>query len=61
MSHPETVGDATVKLTVSAGTASTDDFPSATMDELVNHADLALNTAKEAGRNRVVQAAPYLS
>ena len=58
MSHPELVGDETVRLTISSGTVSTDTFPSAAIDELVFRADAALQAAKNAGRNCVVQAVP---
>lgn len=55
--HPEAVGDATLNVTISAGVASTDLFPKATMEELIHRADTALYAAKEAGRNRVMRAA----
>lgn len=58
MSHTETIGQAAIHLTVSAGTASTDQFPLAHPDELTNQADAALYSAKNAGRNCVVQATP---
>jgi diguanylate cyclase (GGDEF)-like protein len=51
------VGDATLNVTISAGVASTDLFPKATMEELIQRADTALYAAKEAGRNRVMRAA----
>jgi diguanylate cyclase (GGDEF)-like protein len=57
-SHAEAVGDAALQLTISAGIASTDLFPTATTEELINHADIALYAAKDAGRNRAVQAKP---
>ncbi|HTN67091.1 MAG TPA: sensor domain-containing diguanylate cyclase [Burkholderiaceae bacterium] len=58
---PELGGDASSSLTVSAGTVSTNLFPSATAEELIRQADLALYAAKGAGRNCVVQAKPVLS
>lgn len=56
--QPETIGDAPLGLTISAGVSSTDLFPSATTDELISRADMALYAAKNAGRNRVAQARP---
>ena len=60
-SQVEVIGDATFNLTISAGVASSDLFPSATTDELISRADVALYAAKNAGRDRVVQATPVLS
>lgn len=57
---PVLVGNATFNLTISGGIASTDLFPSATTEELISRADVALYAAKDAGRNRVVQATPDL-
>ncbi|HEY4541143.1 MAG TPA: sensor domain-containing diguanylate cyclase [Noviherbaspirillum sp.] len=58
--QPETVAGVTLQLTISAGVASTDLFPNASGDELINRADMALYAAKDAGRNRVAKAAPEL-
>ncbi len=58
---PELGGDASSSLTVSAGTVSTNLFPSATAEELIRQVDLALYAAKGAGRNCVVPAKPVLS
>ncbi len=60
-SQPEIIGGTTLNLTISAGVASTDLFPSATTEELISRADVALYAAKDAGRNCVIQATPDLS
>ncbi|MEO8408189.1 MAG: sensor domain-containing diguanylate cyclase [Oxalobacteraceae bacterium] len=56
MAHPEVIGTAKLQLTVSAGTVSTDTFPAANSEELIDHAEKALAAAKKAGRNCVIQA-----
>ena len=52
--HPETVGDVTIKLSVSAGVASSEVFPGVSSEELITRADVALYRAKDGGRNQVV-------
>jgi diguanylate cyclase (GGDEF)-like protein len=59
--QPEAVGGAMLNLSISAGVASTDMFPTATTEELISRADMALYVAKDGGRNRVVNATPDLS
>lgn len=59
-SQQETVNGAELRLTISAGVASTDQFPQASAEELISRADGALYAAKDAGRNCVVQAVPGL-
>jgi diguanylate cyclase (GGDEF)-like protein len=58
MAHPEVIGAAKLQLTVSAGTVSTDTFPAASPEELIDHAEKALASAKKTGRNCVIQAIP---
>lgn len=60
MLPPEIGGDASSSLTISVGTASSNLFPSAAVEELIHQTDLALYAAKDAGRNCVVQAKPAL-
>ncbi|MEO6354940.1 MAG: GGDEF domain-containing protein, partial [Burkholderiaceae bacterium] len=58
MAHAEMIGTIKLQLTVSAGTVSTDRFPAASQEELIDYAERALITAKKAGRNCVIQAIP---
>jgi diguanylate cyclase (GGDEF)-like protein len=60
-SQPEAIGGAMLNLSISAGIASTDLFPTATTEELISRADVALYAAKDAGRNCVMRAKPDLS
>ena len=60
-SQPEAIGGTMLNLTISAGIASTDLFPTATTEELISRADVALYAAKDAGRNCVMRAKPDLS
>lgn len=56
--QPEMIGSVALNLSISAGLASTVQFPSATTDELISRADAALYAAKDAGRNCVMRAMP---
>ena len=58
MSHPDTIDEKPVDLTISAGIISTDTFPDTEPEVLITHAEKALLSAKNAGNNRVVQAVP---
>ena len=58
MAEPAAIGDALLNLSISAGVVSTDLFPTASTDELISRADMALNAAKDKGRNCVVNATP---
>jgi diguanylate cyclase (GGDEF)-like protein len=54
--QPEVIGEASFNLSISAGVASTEMFPTATAEELISRADVALYAAKDAGRNCVMPA-----
>ncbi|WP_158597977.1 GGDEF domain-containing protein [Noviherbaspirillum saxi] len=56
--QPEAIGGTNLNLTISAGVASTDMFPTATTEELISRADVALYAAKDSGRNKVMNATP---
>lgn len=56
--QPEVVAGTPLKLTISAGVASTELFPSASTEELISRADVALYRAKDSGRNCVMDALP---
>ncbi|MFZ6644132.1 GGDEF domain-containing protein [Undibacterium sp. TJN25] len=58
LTHPDTIGDEQIAMTVSAGMISTDTFPDTDPETLISLAEKALLSAKSAGNNRVVQATP---
>ncbi len=58
MTHPEWMDDAEKNLTVCSGVVSTDTFPEADPEALISLAEKALLSARTAGNNSVVQAAP---
>ncbi|MDO8701783.1 MAG: diguanylate cyclase [Undibacterium sp.] len=58
MSHPDTIDEKSIDLTISAGIISTDIFPDAEPEALIAYAEKALLSARNAGNNRVVQAMP---
>lgn len=57
-SQPFRVGDKRVTVTTSVGLALTNEFANCPVDEILNHADMALYAAKAAGRNCVRVAQP---
>lgn len=58
LSHPETIADETHTLTISAGVVSTDSFPDADPEEMINLVEKALLSARSAGDNQVAKALP---
>ena len=58
MSHPDTINDKAIVLTISAGIISTDLFPNTEPEVLITQAEKALLSARNLGNNRVVQATP---
>jgi diguanylate cyclase (GGDEF)-like protein len=58
LSHPDTIDEKVVDLTISSGIISTDTFPDAEPELLITLAEKALLSAKNAGNNCVVQAVP---
>ncbi|MBC7404697.1 MAG: diguanylate cyclase [Cytophaga sp.] len=58
MSHPDTIDEKAVNLTISSGIISTDIFPDTEPEILITYAEKALLSARNAGNNRVVQAMP---
>lgn len=54
--QPIAIGNLSLNLTISSGVASTDLLSGMTLEQLINHADVALYAAKDAGRNCVMQA-----
>lgn len=56
--NPETIGNATVAVSISSGTVSTDKFAAADSDELISLVSAALSSAQKLGSNSIAQAAP---
>lgn len=58
MTHPDMIENAETALTLCAGVVSTDTYPQAEPDVLINLAEKALFSARTAGNNRVVLSMP---
>lgn len=61
MQVSDLIRDSSISLTISVGTVSTNLFPNATAEQLLQQVDGALYAAKAAGRNCVVAAKPVAS
>lgn len=58
MMHPDTIENEEIVLTISAGVVSTDTYPDTEPELLIGLAEKALLSARSAGNNCVVKAAP---